>query len=282
MARFVSPITDMKPLGHLLFYKSGTNTVLVTYKDELETIANVIEVPVNADGNLANVFFSSSAKVKFFDQFSVQYAERDPVGGEKQLGDFTPWDTIVSYDKNDITEGSDGKFYISLSNGNEGNDPTTSETDWKEWPLITRWNTNVTYVISEVVQSSSGNLWKALTATTGSDPETDDGTNWLPAFDNNKLVNSVIPRTVSGTLTSGGRTNEIRDSGAFTMPLANSVAANVILVVDLPGTFNAQTPTLTRSGPDLFRNNLGTDTVITWVGAAKLTLTSDGVSEWSL
>ena len=56
MARFVSPITDMKPLGHLLFYKSGTNTVLVTYKDELETIANITEVAVNADGNVANVF----------------------------------------------------------------------------------------------------------------------------------------------------------------------------------------------------------------------------------
>ena len=66
------------------------------------------------------------------------------------------------------------------------------------------------------------------------------------------------------------------------MPLANSVAADVVLVVELPKIYTAETPTLTRTGGDLFEDDNGTDTVISWVGAARLTLTSDGVSKWSL
>ncbi len=93
---------------------------------------------------------------------------------------------------------------------------------------------------------------------------------------------SALPQTVSGLLTTGGKENQLRDSGVFTMPLANSVAANVILVVNLPDTYAAQVPTLTRTGADLFEDNAGTDTSITWAGAARLTLTSDGVSKWSL
>jgi len=98
----------------------------------------------------------------------------------------------------------------------------------------------------------------------------------------NPILSAVIPQTVSGLLTAGGAINQITDSGAFTMPLAASVEVGVILVVELPDTYSAQTPTLTRTGADLFEDNGGTDTVISWVGAEKLTLTSDGVSTWRL
>ena len=294
MARFQTPITDLKPLGHLLFFKSGTNTVLVTYKDELETIENVTEVPVNPDGNLANVFFSGSAKVKFFDQFSVQYAERDPVGGTNELGNFGVWSADVIFDKNDLVEGSNEKFYQSLVNDNEDNDPTQdagSNEFWVEVTFTGVWNSSVIYSIGSIVKTTDGNLWKSLTATSNNNPETDGGTNWVPAVEGSKVpevlantasISLVIPQTVSGTLTAGGQTNEIRDSGDFTMPLANSVDVDSILIADLPDTFSAQTPSLTRGGSDLFRNNAGTDTVVSWVGAAKLTLTSNGVDEWSL
>ena len=294
MARFVSPITDMKPLGHLLFYKSKTNTELVTYKDELETIENTTQVAVNADGNVANVFFSGSAKVKYFDQFGVQYAERDPVGGSKELGNFSLWSADVIFDENDLVTGSNGSYYKSLVNDNQDNDPVLnagSNASWEEVTFTGVWNSNITYDVGDISKTTTGNLWKAATATAGNDPEADDGTNWLPAIDGSKVVevttnttriSTVLPQTVSGTLTAGGQTNEIRDSGAFTMPLANSVEANTILVVNLPDTFAAQTPSLTRGGTDLIRNNGGTDTVVDWVGAAKLTFTSNGTDEWSL
>lgn len=95
-------------------------------------------------------------------------------------------------------------------------------------------------------------------------------------------LSKVIPQTVSGTLTTGGRINQIRDSGAFTLPLANSVDADTILVVELPDTYKAQVPTITASGTDNIQDGDGTDTSITFTGAAKLTLTSNGVDTWSL
>lgn len=106
-----------------------------------------------------------------------------------------------------------------------------------------------------------------------------DGTDFiLIGVDSEK----VLPLTGGGVLRAGGRNNQLRDSGAYTMPLAASVDADTPLVVELPDTFNAQAPTITRAGSDLLRDRNGTDTDIAFAGAVKLEFTSDGVSEWSL
>jgi hypothetical protein len=205
MSRFISPITDMKPNGSLRFFKSGTNSELVTYKDESETpgLENPTVVPVLPNGNVQNVFYSGSAKVIYLDEFDQQYAERDPVGGEKELGDFTLWDAVVTYDLNDIIEGSNNKFYISLSNANQGNDPTTTTTKWSEIRFIGVWNTNEPYQIGDVVQTANGDLWKAVAISSGSDPSIDDGTKWLPAIDGAKIPEIIkldwIAKAVSFT-----------------------------------------------------------------------------------
>lgn len=187
MSRFINPVPEYRPNSQLFFFKSGTNTQLVTYADEIQSIPNAHPVLTDALGNCPNIFYSGSAKLKVLDENDVQYIERDPVGGEKELGDFTLWDTTVSYNKNDIVEGSDGKFYISLSDANQANDPTTSPTKWNEIRFLGLWNTNITYATGDVVQTTTGNTWKALTATAGNDPEADDGTNWLPSIDGAKL-----------------------------------------------------------------------------------------------
>ena len=96
------------------------------------------------------------------------------------------------------------------------------------------------------------------------------------------ILFKVIPQTVSGVLTAGASINQFRDSGSFTMPLANSITANHTLVAELPEKFAYNTPTITTSGSDVFRISTGTDTVISFNGPATLTFTSDGVSEWSL
>ena len=187
MARFVSPITDIKPNGSVSFFDSNTNAPKITYKDDVESIQNLLTIPVNANGNLPNIFFSGSAAVIYLDEFGVQYAARNPVGGERELGDFSPWDAQVSYDINDIVEGSDGNIYRSLSNANIGNDPTLTPTQWEEIRFIGVWNTNITYSIGDVVQTTTGSLWKSLTASASNDPDTDNGTNWLPAIDGAKV-----------------------------------------------------------------------------------------------
>ena len=183
MPRFISPITDIKPLGYIQFFDSNTNADKITYKDELESIANPLQIPVDTNGNLPNIFFSGSASVIYVDQFDQQYYARNPVGEEIGLGNFTAWSNVVSYDLNDIVIGSDDEFYKSLTNANQGNDPTTSEVNWEQINFIGVWNTNITYNVGEIVQTNNGNLWKALTATSGNDPSADDGTNWAISID---------------------------------------------------------------------------------------------------
>ena len=187
MSRFINPVPEYRPNSQLFFYKSGTNSQLVTYADENQNIPNAQPVLTDALGNCPNIFYSGSAKLKVLDENGVQYIERDPVGGEKELGDFTLWDTTVIYDINDIVEGSDGNFYRSLSNGNQSNDPVTDATQWEQINFIGAWNANIIYSIGDIVKTANGNLWKAQTATAGNEPSTDDGTNWLPSIDGAKL-----------------------------------------------------------------------------------------------
>jgi hypothetical protein len=185
----------MRPNGSLRFFRSGTNTELITFKDDLETIQNPTIVLVLPNGNVENVFYSGSAKVIYLDEFDVQYAERDPVGAERELGNFSIWDTVVSYDINNIVQGSDGKFYVSLSNANIGNDPTITPSQWEEWPVNGIYNANIPYSVGEVVQTTVGNFWKSLVVSNlANNPETDDGTNWEPAF--NDSFKKIIVDTV--------------------------------------------------------------------------------------
>ena len=286
MSRFINPVPEYRPNSRLFFFKAGTLTQLVTYKDEIESIPNSQPVLCDSAGNTPNVFFSGSAKLVVLDENDVQYIERDPVGGEKELGDFTLWDTTVIYDLNDIIEGSNGKFYISLSNGNQANDPTTTPTEWAEIRFIGVWNTNVLYSIGDVVQTSDGNLWKALTATAGNDPSTDNGTNWLPAIDSANVLsdtNTVIPLTGGGSLTAL-RTNELQDGGAYTIPLANTVNADQTIIVSQALEFISFEPTVTASGSDTISIDGGTDTDILFDNSVSkdIRLTSNGVSDWRL
>ena len=145
MPRFISPITDIKPLGSVSFFDSNTGTPKITFKDELESDAlkNPAEIPVDANGNLPNIFFSGSAEVIYLDEFDVQYAARNPVSEDVGLGNFTTWVNTVSYDINDIVKGSNGRFYASLANANHGNDQTLNlgtNYIWKDVRLIVIWN----------------------------------------------------------------------------------------------------------------------------------------------
>ena len=211
MPRFISPITDLKPLGSVSFFDANTDTPKTTFKDELEseTLKNVPEVPVDTNGNLPNIFFSGSAKVIYVDEDGEQYAVRT-AGEDVGLGNFTTWVNTVSYDINDIVKGSNGRFYASLANANQGNDPTlnpgTNEF-WKDVRLLGVWNSTLTYAIGDVVQDSTGNLWKALTVAANKDPVTDSGLNWSSAI-NEQWVNKS-----AGFIVFAGKSYQVDASG---------------------------------------------------------------------
>ena len=223
MSRLVNPIPQYRPFSKMYFFKSGTNTQLATYKDELESIANSHPVLCDANGNLPNVFFNGTAKMVGLDENSVQYFERDPVNSQTQLGDFTLWGATVTYDLNDIVEGSDGLFYKSLTNANTASDPTTTPTEWEEIRFIGVWTINILYAIGEVVQTSNGNLWAAQTATAGNDPSTDVGTNWKPAVSGSAVNQSLLWDVATPYLTGD---NVKTSDGNLWKALTNSTGVN--------------------------------------------------------
>ena len=260
-----------------MFFKSGTDERLITYKDELESpgLENVEFVPVNPDGNVANVFFSGSAKVKYLDQFFVQYAERDPVGGSTSLADFSSWVITISYDKNDFVEGEDGKFYKSLLNGNEGNDPSTTPEAWEEVRFLGVYNENVTYDTGYVTQTTDGNLWKsAVDGNTGNNPTTDNNVNWTPATSAASgittigLISSVIPVNAGDSIETSGFYSSSDGAGAKWKFTGNTITAS-------------QSPSQTGTGKLSNGNGSEFELVITnnRVVASKLGVLSDGSTD---
>lgn len=258
MARFINPAPEFKPNSKLYFYKSGTNTDLVTYKDESETIPNTQPVLCDSAGLVPNIFYTGTARVVVLDQDNVQYIERDPVGGEKELGDFTLWDSQVIYDKNDIVEGSDGKFYQSFGNGNQGNDPTTQpSSDWFEIRFLGVWNANKSYSIGDVVQTADGSVWKSLTASNqGNDPAVDVGSNWLPAVDSAKIpeiakLNWQIKNANFSAVNNEAYTIDASSNTVdITLPvIAEGNAFTVHNVISSSNTVQVLNPSYTINGP---------------------------------
>jgi hypothetical protein len=150
---------------------------LTTYSDQLETTANTHPVLTDSAGFVPNIFFSGSARLVVLDSDDVQYVDRDPIGAESILGNFSLWDAQVTYSKDDIVKTSSSKFYQSFANGNQGNDPASSPTDWFEVRFLGVWNAAKTYATGDVVQTSDGSTWKSVIGSNlNNNPATDDGT----------------------------------------------------------------------------------------------------------
>lgn len=293
MARYINPVPQYLKLGlpvpggKLNFFKSGTNDLLTTFADSLLSIANPNPVILDSDGLAPSIFFNDTAKVRFDDPNDVQIWERDPVGGDDLQGEFGSWVSATIYNINDKIIASDSKFYISLVNANQGNDPTTpSPTFWSEITFIGVYNSSDTYALGEIVQNTNGSLWRSLAgANTGNTPSTSPLL-WTPAIDGSKvqeIINdqTVLPKTGAVTLTAL-RINELRDAGPFTLPAADSIAVNQIITLDFPDRYTAFEPVVNIDTGDTITNNAGTDTSLTFKGSTRVTLTSDGVSNWSI
>ena len=169
MSRFTNPVPQYldgagNPLvnAKLTFFASGTSTLITTYADDLETIANANPILLDASARVPNAWYSGSARVILTadnlttGQCGVQIWDRDPVGGENEAGDFSLWVTTIDYSLNDIVEGSDNKFYKSLANANQGNDPTVSPANWEQVNFLGVYNVSKSYSIGDVAQTAEG------------------------------------------------------------------------------------------------------------------------------
>ena len=279
--------------GKLYFYESEQNILKTTYADQVQTIPNTNPVLLDSAGRTPNTYYSGSARVVLKDCNGLQIWERDPVGGENSFADFGQWLSYITYDVNDIVE-LNAKFYLSKTTGNQGNDPSVASGSNANWTIINfvgLYNSTTTYAVGDIVNTSDGQLWASqIAANLANLPTTDGGTNWLPAVNGAKIpevitletrTTTVIPLAGGGALTEL-RINELQDAGAYTLPLANTVAANQTIIIEQPDAYKAFSPTVTRSGSDTITYSGGTDTSITFNSGSSISLelTSNGVSDW--
>ena len=186
--------------GKMYFFESGTDTPKTTYADVNLLIPNTHPVVLTGDGRLPNVFFQGTTRQKLTNSDDVQLWDVDNVSDDDVDVAFSNWTPLIIYNETDIVQGNDGRFYISITNGNEGNDPTTTPTEWQEIQFINVWNTNVTYQIGVTVKASDNLFYVSQTADNlGNDP-TVDAVNWGPPFDGVVTVTGGTGITVTGTL----------------------------------------------------------------------------------
>ena len=135
--------------GRIYFYETGTTTLKTTYADVNYEIPNTNPVILTAAGRQPNIFFPGVAKAILATSSGTQILTRDPVG-ETASSFGNPWVASKEYNANDVVQGSDGEFYLSLSNGNANHDPVTSSGYWT-FLYSVEWTAGTTYNVGSVV-----------------------------------------------------------------------------------------------------------------------------------
>ena len=167
--------------GKIHFYDSGTSNDKTTYADAELTIPNPNPVILTAAGRQPNVFFNGVARAVLLDSADVVIETRDSLGATTD-GGLTNWTITDNFSINSVILGDDGRYYMSIVNDNQANDPPTSPDKWEPVQWLGTWVAAKTYVINDVVQSATdGYLYKSNTAgNLGIDPYVDT-INWSPA-----------------------------------------------------------------------------------------------------
>jgi len=186
-AQFFDDAGDPLENGWLRFTESGTNnTDKDTYADVDQTIANANPLQLDAAGRCPNNFGSGSYRVVSYTNDdilqapAVQIQMFDPVvaggGGSEGLG--SDWSYLSVYNEGDIVKGSDGKFYASLTESNQNNNPVTDTVNWEQVEWVHYWNANKIYQIGDIVRHTNGTFYISLQASQFNNDPDDSPTYW--------------------------------------------------------------------------------------------------------
>ena len=198
MSRFTNPIPqfilengDLAAGGTLSLYESGTNVLLSIYADVNESTPIANPVTLGSRGEVPNIFYSLSARAVVADASGNQIFDVDPVGGTTASGAYQIWDSNVVYGVNDIVFGSNSEPYISLTNQNEGNDPTLDAGNnefWTELLEIKYWNAQETYDANSLTFEDGAIYRSTIPSNAGNQPSTDGANNWVSIADASAVV----------------------------------------------------------------------------------------------
>lgn len=224
---------DALPGSKLDFFSPGTTTPKDTFSDSGLTTANPNPVVADSDGRMPDIFLDGTYKVVLKTSADVTIDTADPVG-EVSGGQFELWLNDNTYNIPDIVAGSDDRFYRSLIDSNQGNDPTSSAAQWEEIEFERIFNVNVTYALGDRTIGSDGmEYFSLIAANLNNNPVTDaTSTNWRAA---DQL------RSVDATGTVDAIT-------ATYIPAVGALKDELILRVRASGANTSATPTFAPNG----------------------------------
>ena len=208
-AQYFDDAGDPLISGKVYFYESGTSTLKTTYSDVNLTIANTNPVILTAAGRQPNVFFDGVAKAILATSANVQILVRDPVGETTSaFGD--AWISSKIYAANDVVQGTDGEFYVSLVGSNVNQNPVSTSGYWVLLYSV-EWNAGITYTEGAVV-TVSNILYQSLQNTNLNQNPTSSPTYWV-----------VISLAYVSTITYTVGQNVVGSNGVFYTALRTTV-----------------------------------------------------------
>ena len=317
--RFVLPFADVgsgilpSSGAQLFFFETGTNNDKDTFTDSDTAIPNTNPVIADSKGLFPDIFVSGVYKVVLKDKNGSQKWEADPVGEiptTQEPIELTDGQVDVVFTKVNANTAS---IYIQGDNVDRGlllkntdiqiNDYAVTgdftiklTSSYPDKSVITAFGTvsvdsgavvsvhgrtgvvssvSGDYNASQITNTPAGNITAVEQQAVNAE---------LDALIIASSANSstVIPHTGAATLTAL-RTNEIHDGSTYTLPLANSILVNQTITVTLPDRYSAFTPLVQRAGADTITDSVGaSNDILLDSGSVSFTLTSDGVSNWTL
>ena len=253
--RYLDAAGDPLGGGKIYFYDPGTTTAKPTYSDVAQSVANPQPFVLDAGGAQAtSIFFSGQAKAVLQDASGTQITSIDPIGAEVTDSGFADWSASQTYDLNDLVKGGDNLFYISVSNGNVNNNPTTpSPAFWMRIRFLDTWNSNYFYSTNDVVESG-GILWISLSGSNKNNTPAFGGTansKWRSLSSEFYCDNDI--KTAAFTAVAGQHYLCNTNGGAFTITLpASPVLGDRMYFTDWAGTFLTNNLTLARNGNPIY------------------------------
>jgi hypothetical protein len=293
MPRYISPQEQYfdtlgVPLngGKLFFYQPSTLVLKNTYSNTALTIPNTNPIILATNGSpVVDIWLDGVYRVILKDSNDNVVWDKDPVGGDSgSLIAYSNWANGLDYPIGEIVTGSNGRYYVSITSPNIGQNPISSPVYWTETRLLRVYNANETYQIGTIVQDSSGQLWRAKALTAGSAPALGSAF-WEPAVDGIDELNLLsAPSNLAGPANlAKSRFYRLTSTAMYTLPAVATVAVNepIYLTKDvaLTPTVQAQSGEKIRIGASPSSTQLY-DNFLYTVNST-LTLVSDG-AEWEL
>ena len=270
------------PASKLYFYQNGTSTPKAVYADKNKVTSLGAEVTADSAGVFVPIFLDGTYRVTLKNAAGTTQTgwPVDNVGGEDTVGAFDDWSSITNYNIGEFVTASNGLRYISLQTPNLNQDPETEAAYWDEYRIDLNWNATSIYSADDLVQYTDGMFYQSLAGGNQNRIPTLTAY-WKPWWQSVPAIIETIVLSGGGALTAF-RNNTVTDAGAYTFPLANSVADGCVLVVSIPDRYSAFQPTFTASGSDMLRRKTGTFNTFQYRSAAKRSYTfiSNGSNEW--